>query len=279
MRATVLHLITGVLYLSLAAWAWHGLLPVRRGLAEALPLGNIRNLRLGIGAVLALHAVTLAVAIHDPRGLDFGFAVAASIVAWLTLAIYTFSALFDPRLTTLQMMMLPFAGAAVLLALGPFSPRILPYGREPFFPLHLTATLLAYSLFVVALLHACLMIYAQRGLHRGNVPWPLRLLPPLMQMERVLFRVLLAAFTLLTVALLVGALFSQELFGMPFRINNHKNVFAVASWAIFAGLLLVHHIAGIRGRIAARWTIAGFVFLLLSYFGSKFVLEVLLGRA
>ena len=70
----------------------------------------------------------------------------------------------------------------------------------------------------------------------------------------------------------------ETMFGKPFRIT-HKTVFGILSWLIFGGLLLTHHLSGLRGRIAARWTIAGFMFLMLGYFGSKFVLEVILQRA
>ena len=54
--------------------------------------------------------------------------------------------------------------------------------------------------------------------------------------------------------------------------------FAFASWGIFAALLLGRRVYGWRGRIALRWTLTGFMVLLLAYIGSRFVAEVLLGR-
>lgn len=275
---TALHFITALLYTGLVALAWRGVAAVRHGRADSLPHVPLASFRIGMPVVLALHIATLAGDTLGPQGINFSFANAASLVAWLTLLIYWLASFFDARLTALQMGMLLPALMAVLLPLVASAPHVLPYARDPLFISHFALAMLAYSLFVVALLHACLMLFAQTSLHRADVPWLLKLLPPLMQMERVLFRVLMAAFTLLTATLILGAAFSQEMFGVPFRFNNHKNVFALTSWVIFGGLLVGHFAAGVRGRIAARWTIAGFAFLLLSYFGSKFVLEIVLGR-
>ena len=74
-----------------------------------------------------------------------------------------------------------------------------------------------------------------------------------------------------------GMLFSEELFGRPLRLT-HKVAFGIAAWFIFGALLGGRRIYGWRGRRALRWTLAGFMALVLAYLGSKFVLEVLLGR-
>ena len=102
-------------------------------------------------------------------------------------------------------------------------------------------------------------------------------LPPLLTMERLLFRVILAGFAFLTLTLLTGIVFSETLFGRAMKFD-HKTVFAVASWFIFAALLAGRYFYGWRGRPALRWTLAGFVALLLAYVGSRFVLEVILRR-
>jgi ABC-type uncharacterized transport system permease subunit len=96
-------------------------------------------------------------------------------------------------------------------------------------------------------------------------------------MEALLFRLIHVAFVLLTLTLASGILFSETLFGkaLPF---NHKTIFAILSWLIFAALLTGRHLRGWRGRVALRWTLAGFGTLLLAYIGSRFVLEVILGR-
>jgi len=133
------------------------------------------------------------------------------------------------------------------------------------------------GLFVIALLHATLMSFAERQLHlKGTVAFPN--LPPLLTLETLLFRMIGAAFVFLTLTLITGIAFSETLFGRALRAD-HKTVFAVLSWLIFAWLLAGRWRYGWRGRTALRWTLSGFVMLLLAYVGSRFVLEVLLHRA
>src|SRR6186713_2116541 len=121
------------------------------------------------------------------------------------------------------------------------------------------------------------MLAEEKWLHRGALPPLLRTLPPLLEMEALLFRILLAAFVLLTFTVVSGLFFSEQLFGKPLTIT-HKTVFGILSWFIFGGLLVGHHFRGWRGRTAVRWTVAGFVALLLAYIGSKVVLELILKR-
>ena len=105
----------------------------------------------------------------------------------------------------------------------------------------------------------------------------LQKLPPLLTMEALLFRIIWGGFILLTLTLITGVIFSEELFGKPAQFN-HKTLFGFVSWLIFAALLGGRHVYGWRGRIAVRWTLAGFLSLVLAYVGTKFVLEVILGR-
>jgi ABC-type uncharacterized transport system permease subunit len=154
--------------------------------------------------------------------------------------------------------------------------------------------MLAYSLFTIGALHALLMALLEGQLHGargdggaasagaghggGPLSGPLSSLPPLLTLERLLFRILAAGFVLLTLTLATGVLFSEELFGKALRFN-HKTLFAILSWLIFGGLLVGRWRYGWRGRRALRWTLAGFIALLLAYVGSRFVLEVILGRS
>jgi ABC-type uncharacterized transport system permease subunit len=149
----------------------------------------------------------------------------------------------------------------------------------------LLVAMLAYSLFTIAALHAALMTVLERRLHSGKLagpageslagPWAS--LPPLMTLEVLLFRILTLGFVLLTLTLATGFVFSEELFGKAVRFN-HKTVFGIMSWFIFAALLVGRYGWGWRGRTALRWTLAGFVTLLLAYVGSTFVLEVIIGK-
>jgi ABC-type uncharacterized transport system permease subunit len=175
----------------------------------------------------------------------------------------------------------------------------LPHSELFLFKIHLHIAILAYSLFTIAALHALLMALVERHLHSRPLStllqrlhegrWEdvvddsrplstlLQRLPPLLTMEHLLFRILWAGFILLTLTLASGMLFSEEIFGQALQFS-HKTLFALISWAIYAALLAGRHVYGWRGRTAIRWTLSGFAALLMAYIGSKFVLEILLGR-
>ena len=225
---------------------------------------------------LALHGYLLARSLFAPDGLHLGVANAVSAILWLTVLIYWLGN-FVYRLDGLQALVLPLAAAAVLLAALMPPARAIPNTDLAAFKFHLLIAMLAYSLFTIASLHVALMALLERRLHDGTVTLVLQKLPPLLTMEALLFRIIWAGFVLLTLTLASGVVFSEELFGKaaPF---NHKTVFGVVSWLIFAALLAGRRIYGWRGRMAVRWTLAGFLTLVLAYIGSKFVVEVLLGR-
>ena len=103
-------------------------------------------------------------------------------------------------------------------------------------------------------------------------------LPPLLTLEQSLFRVIGVAFVFLTLTLGTGMVLTDALFGRLMRFN-HETVFAILSWLIFGWLLAGRALYGWRGRTALRWTIAGFITVLLANVGTAFVLEVILRRA
>jgi len=145
------------------------------------------------------------------------------------------------------------------------------------FRLHLALAMAAYGLFLIAVLHAALMLAVERGLQRRRESF-FRNLPPLLTLEQLLFRAIGAAFVLLTLTLASGIAFSEAVFGRAMRAD-HKTVFAILSWVTFGWLLVGRWRYGWRGRTAVRWTLGGFVLLVLAYVGSRFVLEVLLSRS
>jgi ABC-type uncharacterized transport system permease subunit len=114
-------------------------------------------------------------------------------------------------------------------------------------------------------------------LHRGGSELLTQAIPPLLTLERLLFRQIALAFLLLTFTLASGMLFSEALFGRPLRFTHHT-LFSMVAWLLFAGLLFGRQRFGWRGRAALHWVLAGSVALLLAYFGTKFVAEILLGR-
>jgi ABC-type uncharacterized transport system permease subunit len=276
MPGSTLNFITALLYgLAAVAAARAG---VRSSNADVAGEGLVRGFCL---SGLVCHAVVLIAELFGATGksygLNIGFSHAVSLIAWLAMGAYTLIG-FDNRLLRIAALALaPLAAAAVLLPLAIPAQRIVQFGGVAF-KAHVVAAMLAYALFTVASIHALLMLSLEKRLHEGELPFYLQGMPSLLRLERLQFQLLLVAFSLLTLTLASGALFSESLFGKPLQLN-HKTVFALFSWAIFGGLLLGHWRFGWRGKLAIRWTLAGFILLFLSYVGSKFVLEILLKRA
>jgi ABC-type uncharacterized transport system permease subunit len=227
-------------------------------------------------APLVLHGYTLYESVFAGVGLNFGVGSAVSSIVWLTALIYWLSSFFY-RLEGLQTLVAPVAAVAVLLPLAFPSLRPLANTEFPAFKAHISIAMLAYSLLTIAALHALLMAVVEHRLHHPTMPSVLTNMPPLLAMEKLLFRVIWIGFILLTLTLISGIVFSEEVFGQPLKFT-HKTLFGIISWAVFAGLLAGRRFYGWRGRIAIRWTLTGFIILLLAYLGSKFVLEVILQR-
>jgi ABC-type uncharacterized transport system permease subunit len=275
MPELLLYFSTGACWLLLGVLAWR---TARPALATGVPARTeMRVESVLVPVALVLHAMLLYQRVVVPEGLDLGVANAISMLVWLTLAIYWLASLAYPGIGEIFGLLSPLALMALLLQAVTQTRHIVTYGGDPLFTLHFAIAMLAYSLFIVATVHALLMLAEEKWLHRGVLPPLLRALPPLLEMEALLFRILLGAFILLTLTLVSGVFFSEQLFGKPFKAN-HKSLFGILSWFIFGGLLVGHYFRGWRGRKAVRWTLAGFVALLLAYIGSKVVLELILKR-
>ncbi len=266
-----LNLTTATLYFIAALSAWL----VRPGVNGKSISSTVSLLLLGLA--ILIHALALGEALFRGPGLNIGFSHAVSLIVWLSTVSYVLLG-NDARLTRLALLYLaPFAVvAAALPALVPAEHIVMYAGWA--FRLHLVVAILAYALFTVAALLALLMLFLEKRLLAGALHVGEQSLPPLLRVEQLLFKLLVAAFILLTATLVTGVFFSEALFGKVFQVT-HKTVFAVLSWLIFAGLLLGHWRSGWRGKVAVRWTLLGFVLLLLSYVGSKFVLEIVLKRS
>jgi ABC-type uncharacterized transport system permease subunit len=276
MPQIVPHLVNALLYAALAYYFWRTRwaqdVDTRSTASSTSSLEHYAVL-----VPLGLHTVLLTQSVFSAHGLYLGVGNAISAILWLTVLIYWIGNFFY-KLEGLQSLVLPVAAVASFLpALFP-SLRPLPNTEFAAFSFHLLISMLAYSLFTIASLHVLLMALIERRLHdAGALSQALQRLPPLLAMETLLFRIIWAGFILLTLTLASGVVFSEDLFGKPARFN-HKTVFGVLSWFIFAALLAGRQVYGWRGRVAVRWTLAGFLSLVLAYIGSKFVLEVILGR-
>ena len=225
---------------------------------------------------LGLHGTSLYGLLFGDGGMRFSFSLALSLMLWLAVLIHWLES-FRSRLDVMQALVLPFAAACTAFPLFFPQMRVIAHTDALVFRLHFIAAMLAYSLFTLAALHALLMSVAGRQLHNARFSRLLTNLPPLMTMEALLFRLIAIAFSLLTLTLATGVMFSESQFGQASRVD-HKTIFAAISWLLFGALLLGRNLCGWRGRIALRWTLAGFVALMLAYVGSRFVIEVVLQR-
>ncbi len=275
MQSILPHLVCAILYGALAFYFWRRHWSGAETAAMDAPSRRVVE-HAALLAPFALHSGLLWASMFGADGLYLGVGNALSLILWLTVLIYGLGSLFY-RLDGLHALVLPAAAVAVVLPAAFPAGHALANTQTWEFTAHLLISMLAYSLFTIASLHVMLMAIIERRLHSGALPPALRNMPPLLTMEALLFRIIAAGFVLLTLTILSGVLFSEELFGKPARFS-HKTVFGVISWLIFGALLAGRLFYGWRGRTAVRWTLAGFFALVLAYIGSKFVLEVILGR-
>lgn len=231
----------------------------------------------------ALHGAALWSDAFAPDSLRIGFAIMLSAALWVSVAAYWVENR-NFALDGLRRLVMPFAfGAALLPVLFPGA--LMPLqGQSSAFGWHVAVAVLAYSTLTIAAFHAVLMALQETRLHARTVTagsgWlggALDQLPALLTMEKLLFRLIGIGFVLLTLTVLSGVVFSEQLFGRAMRWD-HKNVFALLSWMLFAALLAGRRWRGWRGKTALRFTLAGFATLALAYVGSRFVLEVVLQR-
>jgi ABC-type uncharacterized transport system permease subunit len=236
--------------------------------------GKPTVLLLGAAAVL-LHGAAIYFSIIQTEGLYFEFFGAASTIGWL-MALLTLIALIDRPAENLAILVLPLAGFTAVLGStlgGPLPNRpALPTGLGA----HVYSSMLAYSVLAIAALQAVLVALQDHKLHHKHPGGFVRLLPPLQTMEALLFQMLRLGFVLLTAGLITGFIFLEDMFAQHVA---HKTVLSIIAWFVFGTLLAGHRRFGWRGQIAIRWTIAGFIVLMLAFFGSKLVLEQLLYRA
>ena len=221
----------------------------------------------------AAHAVALLSLLSGP--VHFGFAPAISVTAWLVVTAYMVESQFFPKFKARWAMGSLGSLAVVLAWFFPGTP--LPAQASSWLPLHWALGLSAYGMFAVAVVHAWMMTRAEYNIrlaHDADSGLPL------LTLERLTFRFVSAGFALLTATLVAGVLFGDALYGQG-RGHwrwDHKTIFALLSWLVFAVLLIGRSQWGWRGRRAVRMLYIGACLLLLSYAGSRFVMEILLGR-
>ena len=221
---------------------------------------------------LGLHAALHATTWHGAGALDLHFFSALSLVG-LGMGVLTTAFGASGRMAALGVIVFPIAALVGIAyaARGHVTATPLDWRLQ----LHAWCALLAYATLGIAALIAVLLWAQERALRRREFHGWLRAMPPLTQLESLLFRTIAVGFGLLTATLLTGVLFVENLFAQHLV---HKTVLSVLSWLAFGVLLLGRWRWGWRGAKAVRWTLVAMALLMLAFFGSQFVLEMVLKR-
>lgn len=218
------------------------------------------------------HTASLANSLFVGEMLQMSLLNSISVCVWMTISVIVVSSFTKP-LHNLFTFFMP--AGAVFLIIAHLAPQMAsPKQYSAGMMIHIMVSLLAYSIMLIATLQAILVNIQTTHLHRHRLNSPITsILPPLQSMERLMFEWLMIGFVLLTVAIVTGTLYVDNLLAQHLI---HKTVLTLISWLFFATLLFGHFYLGWRGQRASRLIYLGFGFLLVAFMGSKFVLEYLL---
>ncbi len=231
------------------------------------------TLALGFAALL-LHGVVLYAELVTEQGINLGFFNAASLTAWMIAALLLVSALGKP-VEMLGLVVFPLAVVAMLLDLHNPGHHLLGDEASWALRVHVTVSILAYAMLTLATIQALLLAIQDNHLRSHHPGGFIRALPPLQTMEALLFEMIGLGFVLLTLSLLSGFIYLDDMFAQHVV---HKTLLSIIAWVVFGALLWGRFRFGWRGTTAIRWTLTGFVVLMLAYFGSKAILELVLHR-
>lgn len=248
------------------ASVYHGLRIFRRSQPNKRLLAGI-----GVLALLA-HGLSLSLQLLTPAGLQLDFFNAASLVAAAVIALTLLACL---RMPVENLLLLLFPLGCLTVALAQFMPiGTLPaINEEPGILAHILFSILAYGLLTMAMFQSLLVLFQDHQLKHKRLGGLSRNFPALQTMESLMFAFLWGGWALLSLSLVSGWMFFEDLFAQHLM---HKTLLSCLAWVVFAILLWGRHQLGWRGHKAIRWTLAGFCLLMLAYFGSKLVREFIL---
>ncbi|MBE9568341.1 MAG: cytochrome c biogenesis protein CcsA [Proteobacteria bacterium] len=228
-------------------------------------------LLIGAGGLI-LHGMALYSGMITAAGINLGFYNAMSLVS-LFITLFALTASWRHPVDMLAIILLPISAITILFDISGSSSHLLPAGSSNALIFHILSSIVAYSLLALAALQAIFLSIQSRFLHAHQPGGIIRLMPPLKNMEVLLFEIIVAGFIALTISLGSGLIFLENMFEQQLV---HKTILSIIAWFVFLILLIGHWKLGWRGRTAVRWTLSGFASLMLAYFGSKFVIEILL---
>ena len=231
-----------------------------------------KTLVLTLGTIAGiLHALVLAGSVVLHQGFNFGFFNVGILIS-LVISLLVISSSFSKPLENLLIAVFPMAALILLVdTITPNSDKIsqLTGGLG----WHIILSILAYSILIIAAIQAILLYMQIKQLKSHNTSGLVKALPPLQTMDALLFEMIWIGMVLLTAAFVIGWPYIIDIQGQHLL---HKTALSIMSWLVYATLLFVRFNFGWRGITASRWTLAGTGFLILAYFGSKFVLELVL---
>jgi ABC-type uncharacterized transport system permease subunit len=222
---------------------------------------------------LALHLGTLSqLTITTDAGFSLCFGTALSGALWVVALLLWIASIRQP-LANLGVIVLPLTVLTLVLALACSGTG--RFATTPYVGIHVMFAALGWAFLALSTVQAAVMAAQHRALHEHRLRGIVRYLPPLYSMEVWLFQMILVGWIFLTLGLATGLVFLEDLFAQHLV---HKSVLSLLAWVMFSVLLIGRWRFGWRGSRALAWTTAGFVCLVLAYFGSKLVLEVILQR-
>ncbi|MDH5445252.1 MAG: cytochrome c biogenesis protein CcsA [Gammaproteobacteria bacterium] len=265
----IINLLSIILYFTCGA-----ILLSKMARLDHLPAINKRHVFAIASISVLIHGVILYQQLFSPVGFDIRFFHVLSLVAWLV-ALLLIISMLNMQIECLGIIVFPFAAFMLLLGYLPSEAHLLTYEMKSGILVHILFSILAYSLLSIAAVQALLLYIQDSHLHNRHPGGFVRALPALETMETLLFRIILLGFVTLSIALLSGIFYLEDMFAQHIA---HKTILSLVAWLLFAVLLWGRWQYGWRGRIAIRWTYSGFIVLMLAYFGSKFVIELVLNR-
>lgn len=227
----------------------------------------------GTASALLIHALGIISLSIKSDGIQLSLVAITAQIFWAINVIVLLSSIKRP-VQNLFILLLPFSAVAVIAAYFSHNQSTVMQLNETL-AIHVVLSILAYSLLTIATLQALFLAYQNRQLKNKSDLQRLRFLPPLQTMEALLFEFVTGGEILLTLSILSGFVFLDNLFAQHLA---HKTVFSIAAWLVYGFLLIGKYKLGWRGLTAIRWTLAGFLFLMLAYFVNKIVLELILHR-
>ena len=221
---------------------------------------------------LVAHLTLAGQALIANGGIDLSIFVSAVAISALMVALIISLALWRP-VQSLLVAAYPLAMATIVVKLAFHTePRTVDPAAVGVLA-HVVLAVAAYSFFALAAIQALLLHIQHRQLKAHHNSGLVRSLPPLQTMESLLFGLIRAGVVLLTLGIIAGAVFMEDIFGQQLA---HKSLFTLFAWIVFTGLLIGRQLRGWRGAVASRWTLVGCLLLTLGYFGSRLVIELLL---